>query len=198
MTSVEVGQVPPSFRLPTGQGPEIGPDDYRGRRSVIVWFTKGMGCPFCRQHMTQLVRSYPSFQALNAEIFEVTPTPLERARFYVRQFNIPFPYLCDPQRLVKRSWGLEKRRHSLGWYARAFYAGMKLDPPPSGFGKVEPGFAEIPDMLADEDMGFYILDKNGVVRYSLSGSYIDGKAARHIPSNEEIARALQVCEGADA
>jgi hypothetical protein len=53
-------------------------------------------------------------------------------------------------------------------------------------------------MLVDEDMGFYILDKNGVVRYSLSGSYIDGKAARHIPSNEEIARALQVCEGADA
>jgi peroxiredoxin len=192
MTSIQTGQVPPSFRLPSGQGPQIGPQDYRGSRSVIVWFTKGMGCPFCRQHMTQLVRGYPGFQALDAEILEVTPTTPERARFYVRQFNIPFPYLCDPERLVRRSWGLELRRHSIGWYARAFYAGMRLDPPPSDFGKVEPAFAELPDMLADDDMGFYILDKKGVVRYSLSGSYIDSKAARRIPSNEEIARALEV------
>jgi putative peptide zinc metalloprotease protein len=194
MTSVEVGQVAPSFRLPSGHGPEIGPDDYRGRQSVVVWFTKGMGCPFCRQHMTQLVRGYPSFRARNAEILEVTPTSPERARMYVSKFNIPFPYLCDPKRLVRRSWGLERRSHSVGWYAMAFYAGMTLDRPPSGFGKVEPSLGEIPHLLADDDMGFYILDKNGVVRYALAGSYIDGRAARQIPSDEEIVRELTQCE----
>jgi len=198
MTSVEIGKVAPSFRLPSGQGPEIGLDDYRGRRSVIVWFTKGMACPFCRQHMTQLVRGYPSFQALNAEVLEVTPTSPERARFYVSQFNIPFPYLCDPTRVVRRSWGLEMRSHSLGWYAKAFYAGMRVDPPPSDFGKVEPSVREIPTLVADDDMGFYILDKRGVVRYSLAGSYVDDKGVRNIPSNEQILRELKLCEAAAA
>jgi peroxiredoxin len=198
MTSVEVGRVAPSFRLPSGQGPQIGPDDYRGRCSVVVWFTKGMGCPFCRQHMTQIVRGYPTFQALNAEILEVTSTPPGRGRLYVSKFHVPFPYLCDPDYHVRRSWGLGKRSHSLGWYARAFYAGMKIEPPPNDFGQVQPSLGEFPGMLADDDMGFFILDKNGVVRYSLAGSYVVAGVRRQIPSNEEIVRELTLCEGARA
>jgi putative peptide zinc metalloprotease protein len=198
MTSIEVGRVAPSFRLPSGQGPEIGPDDYRGRRNVVVWFTKGMGCPFCRQHMTQIVRGYPSFQALNAEVLEVTSTPPERGRLYVGKFNIPFPYLCDPEYRVCRSWGLGKRSHSLGWYARVLLAGTKIEPPPNDFGQVTPSLGEFPGMLADDDMGFFILDKSGVVRYSLAGSYSVGGVTRQIPSNEEIVRELRLCEDAGA
>jgi peroxiredoxin len=192
--SVQLGQVAPSFRLPSGQGPETGPEDYRGRRNVVVWFTKGMGCPFCRQHMSQIVRGYPSFRALNAEVLEVTPTSPERGRLYVSKFTIPFPYLCDPGYSVPRTWGLEARSHSLGWYGTALYKGMKLEPPPSDFGKVEPSLRELPGILADTDMGFYILDKAGVVRYALSGSYLAGKAVQQIPSNEEIVRELERCE----
>ena len=194
MSSVEVGQVAPSFRLPSGQGPEIGPDDYRGRSNVIVWFTKGMGCPFCRQHMTQLTRGYPSFQKLNAEILQVTSTPLERGRLYISKFNIPFPYLCDPEYEACRAWGLTKRAHSLGWYAKAVYAGAKSKPPPSDFSGVPPSLGEFPGLLADTDMGFYILDRGGVVRYALAGAYHDGETARPIPSSEEIVRELTLCE----
>ena len=198
MKSLQVGQVAPSFRLPSGQGPEVGPDDYRGRRNVIVWFTKGMGCAFCRQHMTQLIRGYPTFQALNAELLEVTPTPPDRARMYASKFNIPFPYLCDPKYRVWPSWGLDVRSHSIGWYASALYHGLTAPDLPSGFGKVQPSLGEFPSLVADEDMGFYILDRNGVVRYTLAGSYADGKGARQIPSNEEIARELKLCERASA
>jgi peroxiredoxin len=198
MQSLQVGQVAPSFRLPSGQGPEVGPGDYRGRRNVVVWFTKGMGCAFCRQHMTQLLRGYPTFQALSGEILEVTPTPPDRARLYASKFNIPFPYLCDPDYRVRRAWGLEVRSHSIGWYATTFYAGFKAPDLPSDFGKVQPALKEFPSLLADEDMGFYILDKKGVVRYALAGSYAAGKSARQIPSNEEIARELELCERASA
>ena len=191
-----MGQVAPSFRLPSGQGPDIGSDDYRGRRNVVVWFTKGMGCPFCRQHMTQLTRGYPSFHALNTEILEVTTTPLQRARLYVAKFDIPFPYLCDPDYRVRRSWSLERRSHSPAWYARALVHGMKMEPPPSDFNEVKTSLGEIPSMLADDDMGFFILDKGGVVRYALAGSYVDGGASRPIPGNEEIVRQLTLCEGA--
>jgi hypothetical protein len=61
-----------------------------------------------------------------------------------------------------------------------------------------PTLGEFPNLLADDDMGFYILDKSGVVRYSLAGSYVDGKAARQIPGNEEIVRELTRCETAPA
>jgi len=193
MSSVEVGQIPPSFRLPTGQGPEIGPGDYRGRQNLVVWFTKGVGCPFCRRHMSQLVQGYPSFRALNAEVLEVTLTPMARARFYVSNYRIPFPYLCDPDYRARRSWGLEKRPHSLAWYAAKMYAGRNLGNSPSEFGNDMPSLPELSGALADDDMGFYILDKNGVVRYSLAGCYLVDGAARQIPSNDEIVRELARC-----
>ena len=196
--SLEVGQIAPSFRLPSGQGPDVGPDDYRGRSNVVVWFTKGMGCPFCRQHMAQIVRGYPAFKALNTEVLEVATTPLERARLYVSKFNIPFPYLCDPEYQVRHAWGLAKRPHSLGWYAKTLCAGVTVEPPPSDFGKLQPSLGEFPGILADDDVGFYILDRNGIVRYALAGSYNVGGAARPIPSNDEIIRELKRCEAVAA
>ena len=51
MPSIEIGQMAPPLRLPSGQGQEVALEDYRGRQHVIVWFTKGMACPFCRQQM---------------------------------------------------------------------------------------------------------------------------------------------------
>jgi hypothetical protein len=47
-------------------------------------------------------------------------------------------------------------------------------------------------LLADDDMGFFIVDCEGIVRYALAGSYFvaDG-IARGIPGNDEIVRELQ-------
>ncbi len=194
MTGPQVGQVPESFRLPSGQGPDVSPDDYRGRRNLIVWFTKGMACAFCRQHMTQLRRGYPAFQELNAEILQVTPTPLDRAHLYARKFDIPFPYLSDPEYRARRAWGLDVRSHSIGWYAAALVKGLRASVPPDDFGKVPTSLGELPTLLADEDMGFYVLDRSGVVRYSLAGSYTTSGGARQIPSNEEVMRELTLCE----
>lgn len=205
MAGLEVGQRAPSFRLPSGQGPEIGPDDYRGRSNLIVWFTKGMACAFCRQHMSQLARAYPRFKALNTEVLEVTPTKPERARFYVKNFPVPFPYLCDPDYRVRRSHGLDVRSHSIAWYAKAFYAASKVPTPaPTELGSSKPALGEFPSLLTDDDMGFFILDRDGVVRYALAGSYVmpagspaaAGPPARPIPGNDEIIRQLEACERA--
>jgi len=186
--TITVGQGAPSFRLPSGQGGQIGLDDYRGRSSVIVWFTKGMCCPFCRSHMSQLARGYSKFKALGAELIEVTPTTPDRARSYAQKFPIPFPYLCDPDYQAWRAWGLEVRSRPITWYASRFLQGMKAEPPPNDFGTTKPFFGELPKLLADDDMGFFIIDRGGVVRYALSAAY-----GRQIPSNEEIARELEQC-----
>lgn len=194
MNGIQIGQVAPGFRLPSAQGREIGPEDYRGRSHAIVWFTKGMACPFCRHQMSQLARGYPEFKARNAEVLEVAVTPPDRARVYLEKFGIPFPYLCDPDYRAHRAWGLGVRSHSVGWYARDFLHAMTVKPPPSDFGNLRPSLKEIPSLAYDDDMGFFIVDRQGMVRYALTGSYVHEEGARQIPSNEEIIRELDRCE----
>lgn len=198
MSALTVGQPAPRFRLPSGQGPEVGLEDYRGR-PVIVWFTKGMGCAFCRQHMSQLSRIYAEIRARSGEVLEITPTPLLRARFYVSNFKVPFPYLSDPDYRVHAAYGIDVRPKSLARLAGAFYAGARTPDPPSDYGVVKPRLSELPEILRDTDMGFFVVDGDGIMRFAKSGSYTTDPppgapglfAVRPIPGADEILAALE-------
>ena len=194
MPGIAVGQPAPSFRLPTAQGAEIGLDDFRGKKNVIVWFTKGMACPFCRAQMSQLSRAYGDLQKLDAEILEVSVSGVSRAQAYAKKFTLPFPYLCDPDYQVRREWGLGQRSHGLGHYVLGFIQGAMAEKPANDFGDFLPPLDETRKLLNDDDMGFVIVDKRGVVRYSIAGSYLEGSKSRSLPSNEEILREVAKCE----
>lgn len=191
--TVAVGQMAPPFRLPSGQGPEVALEQYRGAKHVIVWFTKGMACPFCRQQMSQLARAYGEIAARDAEVVEVTNSTPERARVYAQKFGLRFPYLCDPDYSVRRTWGLGVRSHGPLYYAKTLYAGMTAPKPETNYVGEPFKLTEMPGLLADEDMGFFIVDKGGIVRYALGGAYITPGGLRQIPSNAEILKELDRC-----
>jgi peroxiredoxin len=193
MAQIGVGQVAPSFRLPSGQGPEVALEDYRGRKNVILWFTKGMACPFCRQQMSQLARGYGEFAARDAEIVEVTNSTPDRARVYAQKFGLRFPYLCDPDYRVRRTWGLGLRSHGPVYYAKTLYGGLTAPKVETEYAGEPAKLTEMPSLLADEDMGFFIVDKAGVVRYALAGAYGTVAGLRQIPNNAEILQELDRC-----
>ncbi|PYM15382.1 MAG: hypothetical protein DMD81_15190 [Candidatus Rokuibacteriota bacterium] len=193
MALAKVGDQARSFRLPSAQGGEIGLDDYRGRQAVVLWFTKGMACPFCRMQMSQIARAYPRIKERGGEVLEVTNTTPARAQFYARQFTLPFPYLCDPDYRVRRDWGLEQRSHGPAYYVKTFIAGSKMEPPPNDFGTFKPALGEIPKLLTDEDMGVFIVDRGGVIRYALGAAYFREAGPPAIPGADEIVRELERC-----
>jgi peroxiredoxin len=199
-----IGQKAPPFRLPSAQGAEMGPDDFRGRSNLILFFAKGMGCGFCRQKMSQLARGLPRFRALGTEILMVTPSTLDRARFYARNFQLPYPYLCDPDYRVYEAYGMPLRRRSLAWKAGVFFHVMRMPPAETTeFGVAKPKPTEISQVLNDDDLGFFVLDRAGIVRYASTGAYVSFEGTKpvdmkHIPSNDEIVSALERCEGQGA
>ena len=198
--TVAIGQNAPGFRLPSAQGPDVALEDYRSRKNVIVWFTKGMACVFCRQHMTQLARLYPEIVKRDTEVLQITPSGVERGRTYASKYRLPFPYLCDADDAVRRAWHVDVRRRGPMWYAGGLVAGFTVKKPATDFGQGEPSFAEMPKLLRDEDMGFFVVDTHGVVRYAYAGSYVtkneQGIGIRPIPSNDEILRELDAARAA--
>jgi peroxiredoxin len=196
MAIPRIGEPAPSFKLPAAQGGEIGLDDFKSRSAVVVWFTKGMACPFCRQQMSQLARAYPQIKERGGEVLEVTNCTPARGQLYAKRFKLPFPYLCDPDRRVRAEWGLQKRAHGLGYYAKTLMAGMKAEPPPNDFGDFKPTLGEFPAVLADEDMGVFIVDRAGVVRYALAGAYFGAAGPHAIPGPDEVIRELDRCAAA--
>src|SRR5262249_21977034 len=76
---------------------------------VILWFSPGMVCPFCRQHMAQLRLGYPAIKQRGAEVIQITATPPQVGALYARRFTLPFVYLCDGDHTVHRHYGLTTR-----------------------------------------------------------------------------------------
>ena len=196
MAIPQIGESARPFRLPSAQGDEVGLEDFKGRQAVVLWFTKGMGCPFCRQQMSQFKRAYARIKAAGGEVLQVTNSTLARGRFYARQFALPFPYLCDADHRAYTAWGLGQRSHGPGYYVKTLLKMAKMDPPPSEFGSFKPALSEMPSMLVDDDMGLFIIDRGGTVRYALTGAYFDGTRPHGIPSPDEIVRELERCAAA--
>jgi hypothetical protein len=81
----------------------------------------------------------------------------------------------------------------MAWYAKTLYAGLTTPNPPSDFGEIKTRLSELPRLITDDDMGFFIVDRGGVVRYALTGSYVGDGGVRQIPGNDEILRTLERC-----
>jgi peroxiredoxin len=201
MSQLALGQAAPSFRLPSAQGGEVGLKEYAGRRNVILFFAKGMACGFCRQKMSQLARGAPRFQALDADIVMIAPTTLERGRFYAKNFPLPFPYLCDPDYRVYEAYGMPVRPHSLLWKTRVMVHAMRMPPAEvTELGAAKPALSELPRFVNDDDLGFFVVDKGGTLRYASTAPYVEFDRTKPvampaIPSTEEIVNVLERCEG---
>src|SRR2546426_1848583 len=64
--------------------------------------------------MAQVRLGYPEFQKRNAEVLQVTHSTVTEATRYAKFFPMPFPYLCDPDRVAHERYGLELVDMSLG------------------------------------------------------------------------------------
>jgi peroxiredoxin len=204
---VAVGSRAPTFRLPSAQGGIVDLASFRGRSHVIVWFSKGFGCPFCRQQKSRLARGYPKFQSLKAELLEVTRTPVARAQLYARRFPLTFPYLCDVDDVARRAYGLASRPYAISDYVGGMLGALwrpKAFPddygPSDRFGTlpgVRASARELYQVMSDEDTGFFIIDYSDLVRLADYGPHrADGGRGvmREPPPNDRIIEALERCE----
>ncbi|MBI3914674.1 MAG: AhpC/TSA family protein [Chloroflexi bacterium] len=189
-----IGQPAPPIALPALQGQTVSLEQYRGKQTLIVWFSRGFACPFCRQHMARLQLGYSQFQARGAEILQITPSPLERARVYFAGHHLVFPYLCDSTLRVYKEYGLADR---------GFPQAFALDLLSVTRGVLTESRAQIRasagDLLGRDfvdraiyhstvayEQGVFIVDKQGIIRYvSVQGPVGD------IPGNEALLRELE-------
>lgn len=103
---LEKGQPAPDFTLPCVTGETVTLSACAGR--VLLWFSRGFGCPFCRRSMSQLAASLPHLNEQAVTLLQISPNLLSAARLYYRLAAPPFPLLCDPELVSYRRYGLQE------------------------------------------------------------------------------------------
>lgn len=188
--AVDVGQKAPSFSLPSIQGETISLDDYNGNRNVLLWFSRGFTCNFCRGHMENIAAGYDMLMENGVEIIQIAPNLLETAQRYFEP-NMPrHPFICDPD---KRLYGvyelgdagsLEATRNTIVSFSTAFMTGVGIE-------TVRASWIDVMNRnfirrlhhhaLTAVAQGLFIIDKDSVIRYRLVISPVET-----IPTSQEL------------
>jgi len=198
LTSVEqaskrpaVGERAPVFALPSVRGPMVDLASYRERRNVIVWFSRGFTCPFCRIYTDGIRSSYSELQTVETEVIQVAPNLLESARRYFGPSPLPFPFVCDPDKRLFAVYGLGDRgvldatRTAVVSFAHAFTHGDSVNQTRGAFFDVmNRNFVRRlhHHAMTAHEQGMFLIDKQGVIRDVTVVGPIDP-----VPSGTELA-----------
>ncbi|TIQ90950.1 MAG: redoxin domain-containing protein [Mesorhizobium sp.] len=193
---------------------KIALDDFRGQKPVLVGLFRGLHCAFCRRHIAAQARLDPELREKGVESLTVVNTPIERARLYFRYHPIPnLLAASDPERASHRAFGLpnlEFTQNETNWPYKVSMAAvkdMRVDIPGELPGPMDPIAAgeilgkrdhyELTE--ADEQMmatghgqliGQFLLDRQGIVRWSFTEVPEGGRYMFRAPSPQELMSAV--------
>ena len=169
-----IGEMAPRFSLPSLSGAEVNLASYRGRSNVVVWFSRGFTCPFCRVYTDGVRAGYKALQAADTEVIQVAPNLLESARRYFGESILPFPFVCDPDKRLYAVYGLgdrralEATRTAVVSFAYAFTHGDSVN-------QVRGAWLDVMNRnflrrlhhhaMTAHEQGIFLIDKEGVIRH---------------------------------
>ena len=168
-----VGEPAPLFNLTSVQGGPVELAAYRGRRNVVVWFSRGFTCPFCRVYMDGMREGYELLQAADAEIIQVGPNLLQSARIFFGHSPTPYPFVCDPDKRLYAVYGLgdvgalEATKTAVVSFAHAFTHGDTNNQIRGAwFDVVNRNFLRRlhHHAMTAQEQGMFLVDKDGVIR----------------------------------
>ncbi|MBR0826137.1 redoxin domain-containing protein [Bradyrhizobium manausense] len=198
---------------------KIALEDYRGHSPILVGLFRGLHCPFCRRHIAAQAQLDAALHEKGVESLTVVNTPIERARLYFRYHPLPnLLAASDPERISHRAFGLpnlEFTESETEWPRKVgmdVVRSMQVEIPgefPGPMNRLaafdylnnKDGY-EITE--ADQRMlavghgqlfGQFLLDREGIVRWSFTEVPDGGQHMFEAPSPQELMSAASQVAG---
>jgi peroxiredoxin len=147
---------------------------YRGRSNVVVWFSRGFTCPFCRVYTDGVRAGYDALRDTETEVIQIAPNLLDSARRYFGESVLPFPFVCDPDKRLYAVYGLgdlralEATRTAVVSFAHAFTHGDTVN-------QIRGAWFDVMNRnflrrlhhhaMTAQEQGIFLIDKEGVIRH---------------------------------
>jgi peroxiredoxin len=206
---VQPGEAAPDFTLPAASGEgSVSLAQYRGKSPLCLALFRGLYCSFCRRHVVHLGSTAQKLEERGVKTLGVVATEPQRARLYFK-FRPPRMAMgADPELVTHQAYGLPNVIITPEGYEAAQAAAARqlrrenqpvTEDPLAALGKLD-GYEVTPADEAEfqrhqaQLTGLFLIDRDGIVRYSFVECERGGPAAfGEMPSAEELltsARAL--------
>ena len=103
---VKVGETAPDFTLPSQTGSPVSIKDFRGKKSVVVYFYPKDDTPGCTAEACAFRDSYEVFSDAGAEVIGISEDSQQSHQQFAAKHNLPFTLLSDAGNKVRQLYGV--------------------------------------------------------------------------------------------
>jgi peroxiredoxin Q/BCP len=104
-----VGQFAPDFTLKDQNGRPVTLSEFRGNRTVVLYFYPKDDTPGCTKEACSFRDDMARFEALNVRVLGVSVDGIESHRAFAEKYRLNFPLLSDEDHRVSLAYGVFSR-----------------------------------------------------------------------------------------
>lgn len=106
VTSPDVGQMAPEFRLKATDGQFVTLSEYRGKKRVVLAFYPLAFSPVCSHQLPTIEHDLPRLRALDAEVLGISVDSHYANGEFAKRLQLTFPLLSDLKREASTAYGV--------------------------------------------------------------------------------------------
>ncbi len=103
---VKVGDKAPDFSLPDQTGQKVSLQDFRGKKSIVLYFYPKDDTPGCTKESCTFRDSYQIFKDVGAEVVGISSDSYESHQQFAAKHRLPFVLLSDEGGKVRKLYGV--------------------------------------------------------------------------------------------
>ncbi len=109
-----IGKMAPDFTLPSSTGENISLKQFKGKKTVILYFYPKDDTSGCTKEACEFRDFSAEFEKHNAVILGVSTDPMESHIKFRDKHHLPFPLLTDEDAAVSKLFGVYKMKNLYG------------------------------------------------------------------------------------
>ncbi|VXD25756.1 peroxiredoxin [Planktothrix paucivesiculata] len=104
--AVKIGDLAPDFTLTSQTGESVSIKDFRGQKSVVLYFYPKDDTPGCTAEACAFRDSYQVFTDAGAEVIGISSDTAQSHQQFATKYNLPFILLSDTGNKVRQLYGV--------------------------------------------------------------------------------------------
>ena len=109
-----IGKPAPDFTLPSTTGENISLRQYKGKKTVVLYFYPKDETPGCTREACDFRDHSAEFERLNVVVLGISNDGLESHQHFREKHQLPFPLLSDEDAAVSKAFGVYKQKNLYG------------------------------------------------------------------------------------
>ena len=109
-----IGKMAPDFSLPASNGETISLKQYKGKKTVVLYFYPKDDTPGCTKEACDFRDHSAEFEQNNVVVLGVSTDPMESHNKFRDKFHLPSPLLADEDAPVSKLYGVYKQKNLYG------------------------------------------------------------------------------------